>query len=120
MHVARPDLDDLGVFHHRFDVVGVHDLRNDLQVQLLADLGEDLKPLFAETLERIGRCAGFEGAAADVLEAGFLYGAGRGFELLVALDRAGSGDYPEGAGLNHAVGGLYVRLYLRRNVHRYL
>ena len=116
-HVAGPDLQDLRVLHDQIYVVRVHHLGYDLEAKIPRDPGQYLQALLAETLERVGRGAGFEGATANITKAGLLHGLRRGYELVVALDRARAGDHPEGARPDHAVGGLYVGLYACRNVH---
>src|SRR5215208_5651187 len=116
-HVARPDLQNIGVLHDQLYVVRVHHLGYYLQAEVPRDLGEYLQALLAEALERVGRGAGFKGAAADVGEAGLLHGLRGGYKLFVALDRAGTGDHPEGVRPDHAVLSPYVGLYACRNVH---
>src|SRR5919107_2008716 len=69
LHVARPDLENRGVLHDELYVVGVHDLRYDLEPERASDLGHDPEPLLTEALERVRGGARLKGAAAHVLEA---------------------------------------------------
>ena len=90
--VARPDLEHVGVRAHDVQVARVHDLGDDGQAGLVAGGGQHLEALLAETLERVGRRARFEGAAAHHVAAGRLDGAGGGQHLLRRLDRTRAGD----------------------------
>ena len=90
LHVARTDLDHVGILRDQFDVVDVHDLRHDLEPRLVRRLAQHLQPLFRQSLEIIGRSARLEGTAAQELGAVLLHALGRFHELLHALDSARS------------------------------
>ena len=65
LHVARADLDHVGVLGDQLGVRGVEQLGDDGQPGLRARLGEDLQPGRAEALERERRRARLERAAAQ-------------------------------------------------------
>ena len=65
LHVARADLDDVGVLGDRVGVLGVEQLGDDRQAGLGARLGEDLERRDAEALEGERRRARLERAAAQ-------------------------------------------------------
>ena len=73
----------------RFVIDGFGD---DEQAEAVADLGHDLQPFFAQTLERIGRGARLVGASAEELGSGAGDALGNGEGLVAALDGAGAGD----------------------------
>jgi hypothetical protein len=96
LHVARADLDHVGMLEHGVDVPRVHQLGDDRQPGLLARLDEDRQGLFAETAEGVRRRPRLEGAAAQHRRAGVRDRTGRLERLLPVLDRAGPGDQAEG------------------------
>ena len=67
-------------------------LGDDRQVELLADARQNLQPLLAQSLERVGRGARLVGAAAEELAAGVLDALGDGARLVERLDRARTAD----------------------------
>ena len=70
LHVARADLEHVGVLGDELDVGDVDDLGDDRQAGLRAHVGEDLEPALAEPLERVRRGARLERAAAQQGRAG--------------------------------------------------
>src|SRR4051812_7199982 len=65
LHVARADLDDVGVGVDGVGVLAVEQLGDDREAGLGAGLGEDLEGRAAQALERERARAGLEGAAAE-------------------------------------------------------
>src|SRR5689334_18510512 len=65
---------------------------HDRKARLTTREREQLEPAFAESLERVGRAAGLERAAAEGRRARVLHRASRGENLLLGLDRTGTGD----------------------------
>ena len=58
LHVARADLDAVGVLVDELQRLVVDRLGDDRQIELLANAREDLQALLAQALERVGRaCA---------------------------------------------------------------
>jgi hypothetical protein len=92
LHVARPDLEHVGVFGDQFDLLRGHDLGHDRHTGQFAGLGQNLQPGFAHALEGVGRGARFEGPAAQGVRPGFFDGLRRFEQLLAALDRTRPGD----------------------------
>ena len=88
LHVARADLEAIGVFLDHLELLGVHDLGDHRQAGRFARLGEELEALEAEPLESVGRGARLESAAAQNAPAGLLDLAGDADDLLAALDAA--------------------------------
>ena len=95
--LRAPDLQHVGVARDQLDVARVHHLGDDGQPGLGARVGEDLEPVLLHPLERVGRRARLERAAAQEVRARRL-DRGRGLvDLLAALDRARAGDDAEAA-----------------------
>ena len=97
LHVARADLDHVGVLGDELGVRRVEQLGDDRQAGDRARLGEDLQPRRAQALERERRRARLERAAAQ-------HAGARGRDrlrhperLLARLDGAGAGDQRERA-----------------------
>jgi hypothetical protein len=86
------------MLHDELYVTGVEDLGDGLETEFSRDFGEYLQALLAQTLKGVRGGARLEGTTADVFVPGFFYGLGRGDELLVAFDGAGTGNDPEGVG----------------------
>src|SRR3712207_7585242 len=53
LHVARADLEDVGVLSDEIHVAGLHDLGDHLQSGLFAGLGEELEAFRPEPLEAV-------------------------------------------------------------------
>src|ERR1035437_4963387 len=81
LHIARADLNDVGVFREQRDLRLVHDFADHQQAVAVGGGAEHLKTLAAEALELIRRTAGLEGSAADHA------GAGAGGQLGALLAR---------------------------------
>jgi len=65
LHVARADLDAVGVLVDQRQALRVDRFRDDGEVELLAHPRQDLQPFLPEALEGVGRGAGLVGAAPD-------------------------------------------------------
>ena len=130
LHVARTNLNHVGVLRNDPDVVDVHELRHDLESRLIGCFAEHFEPIFRQPLEIIRRCARFESAAAQELGAVLLHALGRFHELLHALDSARSRHDRQVSGANlHAAdiddGVIWLelsadKLVLLGNAHRFL
>src|ERR1700694_1259335 len=72
LHVARADLDDVGVFFDEVEAFVVDGFGDDAEAKLFADLHENFQAGFAETLEAVRGSAGLVSAAAKEPRAGFL------------------------------------------------
>ena len=73
LHVARADLKDVGVLGDELDLVGSITSVIDREPGFPPGLGQQLQPLVLEPLERVGRGARLEGAAAQHARAGRLH-----------------------------------------------
>ena len=93
LHVARADLDDVGVFFDEVERFVVDGFGNDAEAVLLADHGEDFQAGEAEPLEGVGGSAGLVGAAAKQAHTGGFKLLGDGEALLFGFDGAGTGDH---------------------------
>ena len=93
LHVARADLDDVGVLLDEVEGFVVNGFGDDSEAELLADVREDFQAGEAESLERVRRSARLVGAAAEKADAGGLELPGDGEALLFGFDGAGSGDH---------------------------
>ncbi len=65
LHVARADLEDVGVARQQRDLRGVHHLAHHREPVGVGGAAQDLEPLLAQALERVGRGARLERAAAQ-------------------------------------------------------
>ena len=72
LHVARADLEHVGVARDQRHVGRRHHLGDDRQAGLVARGGQDLQALLAQAPEVVGRGARLEGAAAQHVRAGRL------------------------------------------------
>ncbi|MNS70374.1 hypothetical protein D3C72_1037170 [compost metagenome] len=97
LHVARADLDDVGVALDELEALVVDRLGDDSQPEGLAGLGQDLEPFLAHALEGVGAGARLERAAPQHRRARGGHALGGGEELLAALDAAGAGHHGDGA-----------------------
>src|SRR5215470_14712478 len=70
LHVAAPDLENVGVLSDRLDQVGLHDLGNDRQAGFLARFLEQMQTFDPKPLELVWRGAWFEGTATQNLRTG--------------------------------------------------
>src|ERR1700687_1120427 len=91
LHVARADLDDVGVFFDEVEAFVVDGFGDDAEAKLFADLHENFQAGFAETLEAVRGSAGLVSAAAKEPRAGFLDALSDGQALLFGFDGAGAG-----------------------------
>ena len=92
LHVARADLNHVGVVFDGFQGLGVHGLGDDEHAEALAHFGQNLQALYAHALEGVGRGARLVGAAAEHAGSGLRDFFSDGQRLLAALHRAGPGD----------------------------
>ncbi len=113
LHVARADLEDVGIALHQFELADVHDLGHELEVVAVRRGLEEPQPFLAEPLEAVRAAARLERAAAQDLRAGPLHRRRGGLDLLFALGRAGPGHHddlvaadPNVADRDHGVLGL--------------
>ncbi len=97
LHVARTDLEDVGIFGDEWERLGVLHFGDDGHVRGVARFGEDLEPFFFQPLEIVGAGARLESAAAKHVRAVLANVLGRRHHLLARLDRAGTGHHAEGA-----------------------
>ena len=104
LHVARADLQHVGVCRHAVDRLDRRDLRHDLEPRALARLREELQPLLLETLEGIRARARLVRATAQELRARLFHDVRRLEELLARLDGAGAGHHDR-----RAVADLHAR-----------
>src|SRR5215470_11410561 len=65
LHVARADLNDIGVFFHEVERFVVDGLGDDAIAKFVAHLGQNFQARFAESLKTIRGGAWFVGAAAE-------------------------------------------------------
>ena len=92
LHVARADLEHVGLARDGLDVSGVEHLGHDGQAVLAPCLVHHRESLETEPLEVVRQRARLEAAAAQHRPAGLADGLGRREDLLPALDRARAGD----------------------------
>ena len=95
LHVARADLDDVGVFLDEIEGFVVDGLGDDAEAELLADLGEDFEAGETESLEGVGRSPGLVRASAEKARARGFQAFGDGEALRFGFDGAGAGDKSE-------------------------
>ena len=91
LHIAGPDLDEVHVLEQG-QVLGVHDLGDDGAAGGPAGQLEQVQPLAAHPLERVGGGARLERPAPQQAGPGGLHPLGAVGDLLLALDAAGPGD----------------------------
>ena len=91
LRVAGADLEDVGVFGHEVGVVLGEQFGDDGQAGFAAGFGEEFEAFFAETLEFVGGCPGFEGATPEDGGSGGVDGDGGAEQLVFAFDGAGAG-----------------------------
>ena len=95
MHVARADLDYIGVFLDKVEGFVVYGFGDDAEAIEFADFCENFQAGVAETLEAVGRGAGFVGATSEEVDACGLELLGDGEALLLSFDCAGASDHGE-------------------------
>ena len=88
-HVARADLQNVGVLGDHRRVLFREDFRHDGQAALCARAREHLQPFQAQPLKCIRRTARLEGAAAKDTRSGAAHMIGRRHQLELRLHRAG-------------------------------
>ncbi len=92
LHVARADLQDVGVAGDDRHFFPGEDLRHHRQARLLACFRQELQAAHAQALELVGRGAGLVSAAAEHVRARSRHGLRDLEQHLLALDRARPGD----------------------------
>src|SRR5712664_38238 len=92
LHVARADLDDVGVFFDEVERFIVNCFSDDAEAVGGADFRKNLEAVFAEALEAVRRSAGLVSAAAEEAHAGFFEAFGDGEALLFGFDGTGAGN----------------------------
>src|SRR5579883_768724 len=104
LHVARADLDHIGVLIDQFQSFVVDGFGNDPQAELVANLRHDLERLFAQSLKSIRRSARLIGPTAEELRACrcnlFSYSKG----LLARFNGAGAGNHGQVASADSGIG----------------
>ena len=65
LHVARADLQAIGVFLDQVKIARVHDFGDDRQAGFAPGFGQETEPILAQPLEAVGRSPRFESAAAQ-------------------------------------------------------
>ena len=100
LHVARADLQNVGVLGDQVDVAVAHDFGDDAESGGFAGLVEQLEAFDFEALEIVGRSARFEGSSAKEFRAGAGHDFCRFQNLALAFDRAGTGHDHEFAAAN--------------------
>ena len=93
LHVARADLDHVGVFGHQLDAPRVHHLGHNRDTVAIAGLAQDLQPLFAHALISVGAGAGLECAAAEDVGPGRDNRFRDRVHAIRRFDRARAGDH---------------------------
>src|SRR5207248_3930208 len=92
LHIARADLDYVGVLLDEVERFVVNRLRDDAEAVLGSHFRKDLETILAEALEAVRGSARFVSAAAEEPRAGFLDALGDGQALLFGFDGAGTGN----------------------------
>jgi hypothetical protein len=104
LHIAGPDLNDIGVIRNQVETLIVQRLSDNPQAEAIAYLSHDLQAVFAHALKGVRRSARFIGASTKELgpRAGNLL---RYCEcLLPGFDRARSCDYCQVKAANGRIG----------------
>src|SRR6185437_4781376 len=104
LHVARADLDDVGVLIDELEGVVVDGFGDDAEAEAVADFGHDVEGSLAESLKGVGRGAGLVGSSAKKLRAGGGNLLGGGESLIAGFDGAGAGDHGEVASADGGIG----------------
>jgi hypothetical protein len=65
LHVARADLNNVGVPLHQFQAFVVYGLSDNPQAEFGAEVRKDLQPRLAQALKTVRGCAWFEGATTE-------------------------------------------------------
>ena len=91
LHVARANLEDVGVPVDQLDLAEVHHFGNQFQVLGARRVPEQAQPFLAEPLEAVRRAARLERAAAEDLRARSADRGRRGAHLVLVLGRARTG-----------------------------
>ena len=125
LHVARPDLQHVGVRRHEFHLPGVHHFRHDRHAGFGAHLGEDLQSGLAHALKRVRRRPRLECPATQQTGAGPLHVAGGFVHHLAAFHRTRTRHDDDVAAPDHRVrriteadGGIPHRKFARRELVR--
>ena len=108
LHVARANLDDVGIFFDQVEAFVVNRLGDDAQAKALANLREDFQARFPHALKAVRGSARLVGAAAEQAysRAGNLFGDGHGLGFAFNGARTGNhhdglaadGNFPGGSG----------------------
>jgi hypothetical protein len=91
LHVARADLDDVGVFLDEVEGFVVNGFGDDAEAVGGAYFRKNFQAVFAEALKAVRRRARLVGATAEEAHAGLLEAFGYGEALLFGFDGAGPG-----------------------------
>src|ERR1022692_2975788 len=115
LHVARADLDAIGVALHGVERDFVHRFGDDAHAGFFANLRENLQSLHAHSLERIGRGARLIRAASKQMRARGTHGASAFKRLFTRFHRTRPGDHHQvrstdsgSPNLHHSVVGFHL------------
>src|SRR5580692_74676 len=103
LHIARANLNDVGVLLHQVERFMVNGLGNCPQAKILTHVSHDLQAFFAQTLKRIRRCAWLVSSAAKELRPRTLDALSHSKRLLPALNGARPGDNRESRATNRGI-----------------
>ncbi len=92
MHIAGPDLENIGVLCHFLHIAGIHHFGDGEQAIFLPDLLQDPQSFFPQPLEVIGGCAGFEGASPEEFDPEFFEESGDLLKVFHFFHSAGPGN----------------------------
>jgi hypothetical protein len=108
--LRAPNLQDVHILQHRFDLADLHHLGDRGHVVLVAGGAQQFQSFDAHALERVGRCARFVRAAAQHACSGAGDAASRLEHLPLVLDRARSGHDDDVAAADRNAARLHDRL----------
>ena len=96
LHVARADLQDVGILGHQLDIAVAHHFGDDAEAGGAPGFIQQLEAFQLQALEIVGRSARLERAAAQKLGAVLAPPASADLQdLLLAFHRAGAGHHDE-------------------------
>jgi hypothetical protein len=105
LHVARADLNDVGIFLDKIERFVVDGFGNDAEAKFLADVGKNLQAGEAESLKGIRRGARLVGTAAKEPDAGRFELLGDGEALVFGFNGAWSGNHSDVSAADEDVAG---------------
>ena len=90
LHIARTNLQEIGILRDKTDIILVHDFRHNTQTCLVSDIAQNLQPLLTEPLKVVRARTWLECAAAEELRTCRFHLDRDIIDLIVALDRTRS------------------------------